>query len=1127
MGRKLLIFILLISGCGFNAQIADLKSSLESSIDGSIGATPTPVPTQQTVSAIVNQNSTQPDPTSSFPIKFIISFIDPIDPSTLDNNDVQFSGTAGTVAYNVVPVGDDKNFYVEVTSTSQTGTIQLITSSLSVLSAQGVPNDTPVIIDNSVSLIAASVPYMFKNLNQKQAGTDLYLRGKVSTDQVVFDQNGTQSKFVNLQTKNVSNQSASKADYEKYYYIGEMSGVVFYAGYNNTVGRELWRTDGTDAGTYLVKDIYSGTSDSYPFYDSSSAFTQFDLYNPSYNGYVYFIATESTGAKIWRTDGTAAGTQAFFEASPGLTESHYNIIGELNGKFYFSAVTPTNGNELYYTMGVPGDQVMVELRSGSNSGFSRSTLGPAKQNGQIYFDCDKGTSTGLEPCVSDGTFAGTTMIKDIFGGAVSSYSTTNPYNNGISLLSGNTNISGTKYSLWVSDGTSANTFLHPVYGSNFDGVTPLNKLDYTGKDYVYLIFHHEIDGEQLYIAKPEGTGFTLLKDLIDVSTVGQSFVNIDKVAMNNGKLIFIAQTTSDGSEIWATDGTVGGTALVKDINPGAADGVMGYFYTTLDKNIIAFNNELYFVGMTASGGNELWKSDGTSAGTVMVKDISPGTTSSNPSEFFVENGYLYFSADDGLHGKELWRTDGTTAGTVLHIDFTLGELTSGDPNTFLEMNGKLFFIASDTNLGEEVFVTDGTFANTQVLKDLNPGQAGANIEAFFVDNNKLMIVSADNPTGHATLFISDGTSAGTNILNSDFGINGWSHIDKTGSGISYFLGSNASRPFGLWRSDYTLGGTYELTTAFNTDFSNFILVGKLQDKYLLKDYFLDNWLINDGTVVGTSMFTNVASDIGWSIETPNGLFFEALNPTVGRELFKFDGSMISVVHDIMSGVGDSDARLLGNLGNDVLFVASNNSSEAALYKTDGTTLTKLLVINTTMADLNLGEFFTKDGKIYFSAASPANGQEVWLTDGTIAGSSLLKDINVGVGNSNSSLFFQHGTGFYFKATDGTTGSELWYSDGTSAGTVLVKDIRPGSSGSSIGSFVSVGSRVFFVANDGTHGKEIWSTNGTSAGTNLYYDLATGSATYNPVLEYLFGDQLFFSAEKPGEGRELWVIPDVN
>ena len=72
---------------------------------------------------------------------------------------------------------------------------------------------------------------------------------------------------------------------------------------------------------------------------------------------------------------------------------------------------------------------------------------------------------------------------------------------------------------------------------------------------------------------------------------------------------------------------------------------------------------IYFSGNDGSAGVELWKTDGTEAGTVLVKDINAGSGDSSPSLFTVLNGETYFQASDGADGMELWKTDGTAAGT--------------------------------------------------------------------------------------------------------------------------------------------------------------------------------------------------------------------------------------------------------------------------------------------------------------------------------------------------------------------------------------------------------------------------------------------------------------------------------
>src|SRR5262249_17991228 len=124
------------------------------------------------------------------------------------------------------------------------------------------------------------------------------------------------------------------------------------------------------------------------------------------------------------------------------------------------------------------------------------------------------------------------------------------------------------------------------------------------------------------------------------------------------------------------------------------------------------------------GGVELWKSDGTEAGTVMVKDINPGTASSSPAQLIAFNGALYFAATSPATGSTLWRSDGTDAGTVV---VKPGLVVSNPPQAGVRMtnvNGTLFFAGSDAATGTELWKTDGTAAGTTLVKDIVPGSGG-------------------------------------------------------------------------------------------------------------------------------------------------------------------------------------------------------------------------------------------------------------------------------------------------------------------------------------------------------------------------------------------------------------------
>ena len=115
----------------------------------------------------------------------------------------------------------------------------------------------------------------------------------------------------------------------------------------------------------------------------------------------------------------------------------------------------------------------------------------------------------------------------------------------------------------------------------------------------------------------------------------------------NGTLFFTANDGVHGSELWKTDGTASGTVLVKDIDPGSIGSNI--------KSIVNVNGTLYFSANDGTHGNELWKSDGTAAGTVLVEDINQRSVDSNPANFTVLGNSLLFTADDGFHGTELWK----------------------------------------------------------------------------------------------------------------------------------------------------------------------------------------------------------------------------------------------------------------------------------------------------------------------------------------------------------------------------------------------------------------------------------------------------------------------------------------
>jgi ELWxxDGT repeat protein len=190
-----------------------------------------------------------------------------------------------------------------------------------------------------------------------------------------------------------------------------------------------------------------------------------------------------------------------------------------------------------------------------------------------------------------------------------------------------------------------------------------------------------------------------------------------------------------GSELWRTDGTTAGTWMVKDIWPGKESSYPMSFHE--------LNGWLLFWANDGTHGAELWRSDGTPEGTTLVKDMDPGADSIDEASGVIFNGALYFRGYDSLTGIELWRTDGTAEGTILVKDIWPGGGNFYNANFLAVANGKLFIFADDGVNGYELWVSDGTTAGTTLLKDIYPGPNGSWPSDLMAVGNLLLFVAED------------------------------------------------------------------------------------------------------------------------------------------------------------------------------------------------------------------------------------------------------------------------------------------------------------------------------------------------------------------------------------------------
>ncbi|WP_157208536.1 ELWxxDGT repeat protein [Mariniflexile maritimum] len=433
--------------------------------------------------------------------------------------------------------------------------------------------------------------------------------------------------------------------------------------------------------------------------------------------------------------------------------------------------------------------------------------------------------------------------------------------------------------------------------------------------------------------------------------------------------------------------------MVKDINLGTA--------SSNPSKLTAVNNTLFFTVFDASTGLELWKSDGTTAGTVLVKDINPGIGSSNVDRLTNANGTLFFRANDGINGPELWKSDGTAAGTVMvkNINPSTIDNNSNQLAEIISIVNEVYFMADDGINGYELWKSNGTEAGTFMVKDINQGAE---------------------------------SSYPFNMANID--------------GMLFFGAFDAANGYELWKSNGTEAGTL-----------------------LVKN-------INPGASNGlpsNSYFTNVDGIV----------LFRANDGVNGLELWKSDGteSGTAMVKDIYPG---------------------NNGSTA--YSS---------------IPLNLKEV---NGALFFTAQDGIHGYELWKSDGTEAGTVMVKDLKVGINSSNPTALSNCNGTLYFQANDGPNGIEVWKSDGTESGTKMLKDPASSVVYAEPNEFTFLNGFVYFAATSYTIGLELFRTDGTPEGT-IGYNIRYLTESSSPANLTTVGNTLYFTANNGPNGRELWAL----
>lgn len=434
---------------------------------------------------------------------------------------------------------------------------------------------------------------------------------------------------------------------------------------------------------------------------------------------------------------------------------------------------------------------------------------------------------------------------------------------------------------------------------------------------------HASFSQELYLVKDINPGFA------------DSFPS--QFTVMSGKLYYFADDGIHGKELWWNYGGNVINGLVKDIYPGT-----GYYYYNDPFELTAAGSMLYFTADDNIHGRELWKSNGTEGGIVLVKDIVQGTLSSQPLRLTAVNSLMFFSVDDGIHGRELWKSDGTEVGTVLVKDVYsgLGGLSS-DPRSLIDVNGTLFFSAYNIIYGRELWKSDGTEAGTVLVKDINPGTADS-APGYMAAVNGVLFFNADDGIHGHELWKSDGTESGT-VLVKDID-QGYSSSESkyftAVNGIVFFTADDGVHGRELWKTDGTESGTV-----------------------LVKDIYPGN--------------QNYWSQNPYMLTVSNGtLFFVANDAIHGHELWKSDGTEANtvLVKDIFPGPLATGFRVMTDFNGTLYFAASYDG--VRLWKSDGT------AAGTTSVKkfFEMHQIATIDELLFMDANDLTHGHELWVLD---------------------------------------------------------------------------------------------------------------------------------------------------
>ena len=824
----------------------------------------------------------------------------------------------------------------------------------------------------------------------------------------------------------------------------ELDGVLYFVSNDGVHGPELWRSDGTAAGTRMLLDACPGICSSFPSFltvfrhriywlASDGLQTQVLASDGTPQGTVLAFGPGSPAAgrflvpmgeagdrlllaglsldhskgELWATDGTAAGTVRLrvfrVPAIPSL-------IGRAGGRILFTTGQSAPSETLWATDGTAAGTLPIHAQAAGRSILPSNATAAGNR---LFFETF--TATGLELWASDGTAASTRSLTDVsFGPALTAVGPqvffVRSVATGSELWKSDGTLDGTKFvkgpfsnsleamaavggrlffktaqELWVSDGTEAGTV--PV--QQFSGVG-IGRLLAFG-DRLAFFADDGAHGLQPWVSDGTAAGTHFVAELHPGPALGSG------LGVLGGRWLFDARD-GQGWFLWASDGTPGGLSKIGPLNVQTSSSILP---------LGDLGGDLLFSSID-SNGERLWRSDGSSGGTFSIESFAPaGGASIGGAGFFPlvplgrAGDRFFFSITSAL-----WATDGTTAGTLQVPEGSPLSLTSGA----VKVGESLYLIGERVTQGTGLFKTDGTAAGTLLLYNFNPNTERLS-QLTAVGNRLFFSVTRFNgSTQSSSLWTSDGTEAGTKPVATRHAL--YSPVLWTALGSRLLFSDSDNSGIQLWTSDGTAAGTYRLARVI-------VLPPGL------------------GAAAPGAAAPGAGVAPGFLAVASGRVFFSGDDGVHGRELWVSDGTA-------------GGTRMLAD-------IARGAPGSA------------------------IGSITAVGPRVFFAADDGVHGRELWVSDGRAAGTRMVADVVPGDGSSYPGNLAAAGGVLVYSADDGIHGVEPWTSDGTLAGTRLLQDIAPGPLPSSPSGFLASGQDVYFTANDAIHGFELWAMPATALG----------------------------------------------